>query len=114
MSWKNLNNEQTLDHIKEISHQRPVVIFKHSTRCSISSAAWNRLQRTWNNDGIKETDLYYLDLISYRSISNEIEDLFGVEHQSPQILLIENGMCTYHTSHLNISFDEVKKRILSN
>lgn len=111
MNWISLKKEDTLDEIKQISHEKPVVIFKHSTRCSISSAALSRLERTWKGDGIKPADIYYLDLLSYRNLSNMIEELFQVEHQSPQLLLIENGKCTYHTSHLSISFDEVKKRI---
>jgi bacillithiol system protein YtxJ len=111
MNWINLNNEKALEEIKQTSHDKPVVIFKHSTRCSISSAAWSRLQRSWKNSEIKDSSLYYLDLLSFRNISNLIEETFDVEHQSPQLLLIENGQCTYHTSHLSISFDEIQKRI---
>jgi bacillithiol system protein YtxJ len=111
MNWINLVKESMLEEIKQNSHTKPVVIFKHSTRCSISSTAFNRLNRTWKNDEIKDTDVYYLDLISHRNISNSIEETFDVEHESPQILLIENGTCTYHTSHLGINFDDIKKKL---
>lgn len=114
MNWINLKNENTLEEIKTLSKEKPVVIFKHSTRCSISSTALSRLERTWKNDSIAPVNTYFLDLLSYRSISNLIQEEFDVEHQSPQLLLIQNGVCTYHTSHLNINFEEIRKRLIPN
>ncbi|HYG39414.1 MAG TPA: bacillithiol system redox-active protein YtxJ [Cytophagales bacterium] len=111
MNWIKLKDEATLKEIKALSHEKPVVIFKHSTRCNISTTALSRLERTWKSDGIKPVSTYFLDLLSYRDISNKIEDVFDIEHQSPQLLLIQNGICTYHTSHLGITFEEIKKRI---
>jgi len=107
MNWKNLTDEQQLTEIREKSSERPQVIFKHSTRCSISSVAKSRLDRSPDPEGI---DFYYLDLIRYRSISNRISELFEVHHESPQILLIKNGECIYDESHLSISIDEVKQQ----
>lgn len=111
MNWIKLNKEATLEEIKILSHEKPVVIFKHSSRCSISSTALNRLERNWKAEGIQPVNAYFLDLLSYREISNKIEEIFDIEHQSPQLLLIQNGICTYHTSHLGITFEEIKKRI---
>jgi len=107
MNWKNLTDEQQLTEIREKSTERPQVIFKHSTRCSISSVAKSRLDRSPDPEGM---DFYYLDLIRYRSISNKIAELFEVHHESPQILLIKNGECIYDESHLSISIDEVKQQ----
>lgn len=107
MNWKIIHDEQQLQDIKELSNSRPQVIFKHSTRCSISSVAKSRLDRSADPEGI---DFYYLDLIRYREISNKIAQLFDVHHESPQILLIKNGECVYDESHLSISIDEVKQQ----
>ena len=107
MNWKNLTDEQQLTEIREKSTERPQVIFKHSTRCSISSVAKSRLDKSPDPEGM---DFYYLDLIRYRSISNKIAELFEVHHESPQILLIKNGECIYDESHLSISIDEVKQQ----
>jgi len=111
MEWITLNEEQELDKIKEISMSQPVVIFKHSTRCSISSTALHRLERTWNGEAMKNTKAYFLDLITYRNISNKIADVFGVVHESPQILIIKNAKCVYKASHLSIAYDEISKNI---
>lgn len=104
MNWHQLTQEAQIDNIIEESKTRPVVIFKHSTRCSISSMAKNRLDREEGPENIK---FYYLDLIAYRPISNKIEEVFCVHHESPQVLLIKNGECIYDESHNGIAMDEI-------
>ncbi len=104
MNWIALTDEDQLERIKEESKQHPVVIFKHSTRCSISAMAKNRLERTEPAAGVA---FYYLDLIVFRSISNRIAEMFGVMHESPQVLMIRNGECVYDESHNGISMDEI-------
>jgi bacillithiol system protein YtxJ len=104
MNWIHLNDEQQLKEIISNSHQRPQVIFKHSTRCSISSVALQRLQKTTQPQYI---DFYLLDLIKQRSISNAIAEVFSVHHESPQVLLIRDGICIYDESHLSISMDQI-------
>jgi bacillithiol system protein YtxJ len=98
MEWKPLNRPEQLDEIITLSHQSPQYIFKHSTRCSISTVAKNRLEKGVSGKEI----VYYLDLLSYRALSNEIADKWNVTHQSPQLLKIEKGVCTYHASHMDI------------
>ncbi|HXR83188.1 MAG TPA: bacillithiol system redox-active protein YtxJ [Hanamia sp.] len=105
MNWIPLNNESQLNEIVANSKTVPQVIFKHSTRCSISSMAKNRLDRKEAPEGIK---FYLLDLIRYRNISNKIAEDFQVSHQSPQVLVIEDGKCVYNESHSGISFDEIE------
>ncbi|OHX67093.1 bacillithiol system redox-active protein YtxJ [Flammeovirga pacifica] len=105
MNWKTLNELDQLDQIIEESHNQRVMILKHSTRCSISSMALNRLERSWE-EGNNVTP-YYLDLIQYRPISNAIAEKFGVEHQSPQVIVFENGKVVYSASHMGISYKEV-------
>ncbi len=115
LNWKTLNNLNNLLELNETSKlddSLSFVIFKHSTRCSISSMAKSRLERAWD-DTIK-TPIYYLDLIAYRDISNKVADLFEVEHESPQILLIKNGVCVYNDSHSNISVNALKEAISKN
>lgn len=104
MNWIPLNEEIQLEEIIQRSENTPQVIFKHSTRCSISSMAKSRLDKNDNPEGI---DFYYLDLIKHRNISNKIADDFKVQHQSPQVLLIRNGKCTYTESHSGIMMDEI-------
>ncbi len=104
MSWNDLTEEAQLEQIKKESADRPVVIFKHSTRCSISSMAKGRLERSIAPEGVS---FYYLDLIRYRNISNKIAEVFSVHHESPQVLIIRNGSCVYDDSHNGISMEEI-------
>ena len=109
MNWIQLNSLQQLDEIRQKSKDKPQVIFKHSTRCSVSSMAKNRLER---KEFPSEADFYYLDLIANRTISSQIEDVFKVYHESPQILVIKNGECVYDESHSGINMDEIKEQVL--
>ncbi|MBI3883622.1 MAG: bacillithiol system redox-active protein YtxJ [Sphingobacteriales bacterium] len=104
MNWIPLKNEAQLTEIKNRSKDKAQLIFKHSTRCNISSLAKSRLERTEEPPNI---DFYYLDLIEYRNISAKIAEEFAVFHESPQILLIKNGECIYDESHSGISMDEI-------
>lgn len=102
MNWITLNNISQLDEIRENSNQRPQIIFKHSTRCSISSMVLKRLER----EGVPDSmDFYFLDLIKYRDISNRVSEMFNVSHESPQVLLIKKAECVYDESHYAISMD---------
>lgn len=105
MEWNNLTDTSQFEEINTISHSDPVLIFKHSTRCVISSMALNRLERGWEESAIKP---YFLDLIANREVSNGVEHVFGVQHQSPQAILIKDGKVVYHTSHNGIDFGEIK------
>jgi len=104
MNWKVLSEEGQLPAIMEESKERPVVLFKHSTRCSISSMAKSRLERSTQPENMS---FYYLDLIRYRGISNKIADDFQVAHESPQVLVIRNGECIYDESHNGIQMADL-------
>lgn len=108
MNWITLTNDTQLEEIKERSKTKPQIIFKHSTRCSISSVAKNRLERS---APLPDADFYYLDLIQHRTISGKIAEDFSVYHESPQILLIKNGECVYDESHSGISMDEITEQV---
>src|SRR5690606_40764317 len=106
-NWRKLENPDQLEQVREESHQRPILIFKHSTRCSISAMAWDRLMRNWKAEDSDKLSPYYLDLIRYRELSNQIAEIFDVEHESPQVLIIKNGEATYHASHMGIDYHTI-------
>lgn len=83
---------------------KPQVIFKHSTRCSISSVAFHRLQKAQQPEGV---DFYYLDLLAHRPLSNKVAEVFKVHHESPQVLVIKEGKCIFDESHLGISMTDI-------
>lgn len=108
MTWNSLTDVSQLDAIKEESFKHPVLIFKHSTTCSISATALNRLERNWKQEKVGELKPYYLDLLRNRALSTQIASTFDIEHQSPQVLLIKDGVCIYSATHFDISFKELE------
>lgn len=104
MHWIHLTDEEQLKQIISESQNRPQVIFKHSTRCSTSAVALQRLQKM---DQPSDIDFYFLDLLAHRSVSNRISEIFKVHHESPQVLVIKDGACIYDESHLSISMSEI-------
>lgn len=104
MHWIHLTEEEQIRQIITKSHSRPQLIFKHSSRCSISSVALSRMQREVQPADI---DFYFLDLLAYRGLSNHISEIFQVHHESPQVLLIKDGACVYDESHLGINMHEI-------
>lgn len=105
--WLPLTQPEQLRAIVQESHEHPVLIFKHSTTCSISAAAKAKFERQWPDASLPaDTALYYLDLLRFRPLSGQIADEFGVQHQSPQLLLIQDGEVRYHASHLGIRLSE--------
>lgn len=109
MNWIKLDNISQLDTIAELSKNEVILIFKHSTRCSISSMALSRLEREWNDDLSIKT--YYLDLIAHRDISNQIAEKFNVAHESPQAILVNNGSVVYNASHNSIRVQEISSLV---
>ncbi|RFM27556.1 bacillithiol system redox-active protein YtxJ [Deminuibacter soli] len=109
MNWISLTSAEQLTGITEKSFERPQLIFKHSTRCNISSMAKNRLERY--AEPPTGTDYYYLDLIAHRDISHKVAEDFRVHHESPQVLVIKNGKCVYDESHSAISMDEIAEQL---
>ena len=105
LPWKQLNELSQLEEIDQQSKERTVLLFKHSTRCSISSMALGRFERSYSEEA--SFDPYFLDLIAYREISHEIAQRYGVRHESPQAILIRNGKAIFNSSHMGISYDEL-------
>lgn len=108
MNWIELKSNNQIKEIIEKSKAKPQVIFKHSTRCSISAMAKGRLERSLAPGN---ADFYFLDLITYRNLSNQVSSEFDVFHESPQILVIKNGECVYDESHGSITMDEIKEQV---
>ena len=107
MNWNDLSNMEQLDTIDEESAEGKVLLFKHSTRCSISATVLNRMERNWQESDSDKIKPYYLDLIRHRGISQAISAHYGIVHESPQVLIIYKRNCIYHASHLNISYTEL-------
>ena len=107
LPWQALTELSQLDEIGQLSKVKTQLIFKHSTRCGISRMVMNQFVTMYDLD--LNADLYYLDLLNYRDVSNEIGYKFQVMHQSPQLLIIKNGTAVAHASHGAINDLELNK-----
>ena len=109
MNWIQLTDLGQLNEISMLSNEKPVIIFKHSTRCSISRMALKQFENEFVSKD--EVEAYFLDLLEHRDISNEIATRFNVYHQSPQLLLIKEGKSVYDVSHSDIDAVELKGKL---
>lgn len=107
-NWIRIESEGDLQ--KAISSDGKVALFKHSTRCPVSSMAKNRLEQSWEKE-TSGTTIFFLDLIRYRELSNKIATQLSVEHASPQLIIVENGVAIYDVSHHMIQSNEIAKHI---
>jgi bacillithiol system protein YtxJ len=114
MQWNELTSSGQLEQLREESKEKRILIFKYSSRCSISQMVLDRLERHWKEKEMDAVKPYFLDLISYRDISNRIARDFDVEHESPQVLIIENGKSVYHRSHMGIDYGQIREVVNSN
>src|SRR6476660_1376175 len=110
LNWNTLTNVAQLNAIRAKSFEKAQVLFKHSTRCGVSSIALRRLEKA---PEITSADFHFLDLLRFRKISDKIADDFDIDHQSPQILVIKNAQCVYDESHLGINMQEPTEQIFS-
>ena len=102
LPWIALNTIEQLKHIQEKSKTKTQVIFKHSSRCGISTMVLNQFVDAYELTA-DDLDLYFLDLINYRDVSNEVAYKFQVLRQSPQLLVIKNGVVVAHDSHSGVT-----------
>lgn len=106
LPWIQLSSVEQLSDVLHNIKDKPVLLFKHSTRCSISSMALNGFERNWSGD--VECELYYLDLLKHRDISQKIAELTGVVHQSPQAIVIKGKEIVYEATHSGIDASRIE------
>ncbi len=107
IEWRYIEALAQLDEILEASNEIPQLIYKHSTRCGVSSMVRKQLDRAWAHEG--KIIPWQLDLLVHRDISNEIADQFGVEHQSPQIIIVSKSKVVIHLSHSPLSKNDLDR-----
>ena len=103
--WNSLTTIEQFNDIVEKSRTKTQAIFKHSTRCGISSGVLKQFEKK----SVENIDFHYLDLLKYREISDNISSRFNVVHQSPQLLIIKNGVVVAHDAHYDIMSIELDR-----
>ena len=102
LNWLPLTSIDQIEKIKTLSKTESIFIFKHSTRCGISRMVIKKFESLFSEEH-QNLKVYYLDLLNYRNVSNEVANSFQVIHQSPQLLVIKNGNSSYDASHNEVA-----------
>lgn len=109
LNWKSIQSIEDLEQAYNSTKEKAALFFKHSTRCNISSMVLNRFEKEWEEN--EECQLFFIDLITHRDVSNKLAELAGVEHQSPQAILVKNKKAIHNASHGGISASTLKNLI---
>lgn len=112
MDWNYLRSLEDFEQLKKEATNADILIFKHSTRCNVSADSLAHIEQNWSES--TKAKPYFLDLLNYREISDQIETDFGVRHQSPQILLIRGKQCIYNESHWRIDVKKIEEKLAQN
>ena len=99
--WEYITSTEQLTEVLATTNEKPVLLFKHSTRCSISSMALHGFERNWQAEN-DVCGLYFIDLLKHRDVSNLVAELTGIAHQSPQVIVIKGKEIVYDASHSSI------------
>jgi bacillithiol system protein YtxJ len=102
INWLPLTSLEQIEEIKKESKTSNILVFKHSTRCVISRMVIKQFEELFNEQN-QQLKVYYLDLLNYRNVSDELGYVFQVMHQSPQLLVIKNEVSVYNASHYDIT-----------
>lgn len=105
--WNVIKSEEDLEHAIKESYQKRIAIFKHSTSCFISKTVLRNFEKEIENAEEQNAVFYFLDLLAFRPISNKIAEDFGIRHESPQLIVIENGEAINNASHQDISLSQI-------
>ena len=100
-----IDNHAALENLLTDSSRKPVIVFKHSNACSISARAYREME--------KLDDVNILEVQSARSISNEVADLTGVRHETPQVIILRDGKAVWNASHFDVIAADVMKAVES-
>lgn len=93
-----------LDRLFAESHERSVLLFKHSVTCGISSGVYRLVADV-------SSDVNVVVVQTHRELSNEIASRTGVRHQSPQAIVIRRGVPVYHASHYDIEAADIEETL---
>lgn len=105
--WSEIQTEEAIDQLIAESSLTPVLIYKHSTRCSLSHMVKDKLDKDLEKIIESGVAVYYLDLIRFRNVSNYVENKLGVRHESPQVILLKDGKVVSHDSHTRINANQI-------
>jgi bacillithiol system protein YtxJ len=103
MSMKKINSVEEWDDL--VATQSRFLFLKNSTTCPISTQAYNDTEAFAGEH--TDVPVYYLNVQESRPLSSEVAERFNVKHESPQVLLFEDGKVKWYDSHWNVTKDNL-------
>jgi bacillithiol system protein YtxJ len=97
---KRITSSEELAEMIKLSTEQPVLFFKHSNTCGISSRAYDEFQRYLQTPASALVRNCLIVVQTARPVSNELARLVGVNHESPQAIIVQSGRAAWHESHL--------------
>lgn len=110
LPWVYINSVDQLNKIIQTTFDKPVLLFKHSTRCMTSAIALKSFNEEWTT-GNELCNLYFIDLLAHRDVSDEIEVLTGIKHESPQVIVLKGRDIIYDESHSAIDARRIQSAL---
>lgn len=110
-TWIPLTEADKVSQIIDQSKDKKIAFFKHSTRCGISVGVKTDLESQWEIDA-DEIDFYYVDLLNHRDVSNAIAEQTGVTHQSPQLIVMQDGKVIKSITHFAINYQALEESLV--
>jgi bacillithiol system protein YtxJ len=105
--FRKLVEETDLVAALKASDAQAVVLFKHSSSCSLSHSAHAQMETI-----AAELPVYRLVVQQSRALSNRIEQHFGIRHESPQVIVLHGGRAVFNASHRKVTAEIVRNAIL--
>lgn len=105
-NFSRIDDHATLENLLADSKTKPVIVFKHSNACSISSRAYREMEKLKDQVNI-------LEVQSAREVSRELANLTGVRHETPQVIILRDGKAVWNASHFDVKAGNVTEALQS-
>lgn len=102
----NVDSLEGLERLVAQSHERPVILFKHSLTCGISNGVYRIVSQV-------RADVNVVVIQTHRDLSNAIATMTGIRHESPQAIVLRDGKPVYHASHYDIEAEHIEESLAS-
>ena len=105
-SFFKIHDHAALENLLTDSTTKPVIVFKHSNACSISARAYREMEKV---EGVN-----ILEVQSARDVSQELANLTGIRHETPQVIILRDGKAVWNASHFDVKAADVMRAVESN
>lgn len=114
MSYTDVTSTAALAEMITLSEQQPVLFFKHSRTCGISDRAFREFERYLQSPESTQVRNCVIVVQTAREVSNSLARLMGIEHETPQAILVRDGRAVWNDSHMALKSEALKMAVVQN